>query len=284
MTLVVSLSSIPTRWHAIGPVLENLLSQTVTIDELRLYVPRRFRRFPDYDGSLPDVPKGVRIVRVDDDLGPASKVLFAAADLKGEDCDIIFCDDDMLFEPDRFARMIDARAGRMDHCVTSEAGFVIINGKKLPPPRLPIAIRRPKNLQYRMQRLGQFWRQWRTGVMEEKPYHPSIHDAGYVNIAQGFGGVLVRPEYFDDLFYDIPDILWAVDDFWISGHFERKGIPIWGGAHFRRPFHTDLRDVSALYLSVIDGADRDEANDACIRYMQDNYGVWIRDGHPRLGA
>lgn len=69
--------------------------------------------------------------------------------------------------------------------------------------------------------------------------------------------------------------MWVVDDYWLSGHFERKGVPIWGGrAEIARPKHTDSRDVSALCMSVIDGANRQAANDACVKYMQDTYGIW----------
>lgn len=255
-------------------MLENIQEQTTPIDEIRLYIPQRFRRFPDYDGQLPDVPRGVRVIRPDEDLGPASKILFAADDLKGEDCDIIFCDDDMLFKPDRFARILAAREGRKDICVTSESGFISRKKKIMPPSRNPAAHKKPKNLAYRMRRAGQIWREWRSGVKEEKPYHPTLTNAGYVNIAQGYGGVLVRPEFFDALFYDIPPVLWTVDDYWLSGHFERKGISIWGAAGFERPHDTASREISALYLTVIEGANREAANDACVKYMQDTYGIW----------
>lgn len=274
MTTVVSIATIPPRFASIHRVLENVLAQTATIDELRLYIPRRFRRFPDYDGSLPAVPAGVRIIQPDDDLGPASKVLFAADDLRGEDCDIIYCDDDMLFEPDLFARLLAARGDRLDHCVTAEAGFILRNGKIMPPSRDPAGFSKPKDLTYRVQRAGQFWRQWRTGVKEQKPYRPALSKAGYVNIAQGYGGVLVRPAFFDTLFYDIPPVLWAVDDYWISGHFERNGVPIWGVADLPRPVPTESREISALYLATLDDARRETANDTCVKYMQDTYGVW----------
>jgi len=274
MTTIVSLSTIPTRFDGIYPVLESILAQDLPIDEVRLYVPRNFRRFPDYDGSLPNVPEGVRILQPEDDLGPASKILFVARDLRGQDCDIFFCDDDMLFEPDQFRKMLEAREGRKDHCVTAQAGFILQDGKKMQPARKPVAKRNPKDFRYRLKRLGQFWREWRTGVKEEKPYHPDIIEPGYVHIAQGYGGVLVRPEFFDDEMYDIPPVLWTVDDYWLSGHFERKGVPIWGAAGLRKPKATESRDVSALYSSIVDGSARDDANNACIKYMQDTYGIW----------
>ena len=274
MTTIVSLSTIPTRFDGLYPVLENLLAQDIKPDEVRLYIPHKFRRFPEYDGGFPDVPKGINIVRPEEDLGPASKVLFAANDLNGEDCDIFFCDDDMLFEPDHFSRMRAARAGRKDICVTAQAGFIWQEGREMAPVRKPAAIRNPKNFQYRLKRLGQFWREWRTGQKEDKPYHPDITQAGYVHIAHGYGGVLVRPEFFDTLFYDIPPVLWTVDDYWLSGQFERKGVPIWGAAGFSKPKETASREVSALFDSVVDGANRGQANAACVRYMRDTYGIW----------
>lgn len=117
-------------------------------------------------------------------------------------------------------------------------------------------------------------RELRTGRKQNKPYHPMFITPGYVDIAQGFGGVLVRPEFFDEAFYDIPPVIWAVDDYWLSGHFERKGIPIWSPANIARPLDTSSRPISALHLSTLDGVKRDEANAACVKYMQDTYGIW----------
>jgi len=50
--------------------------------------------------------------------------------------------------------------------------------------------------------------------------------SGYIDILEGWGGVVFRPEFFDDFAWQIPDILWTVDDVWLSGCLERQGIPI----------------------------------------------------------
>lgn len=274
MSLIVSLSTIPTRFNNLGPVLENIGQQTADIDEIRLYIPKRFRRFPDYDGGVPDVPKNVRIIRPDDDLGPASKVLFAADDLKGTDCDIIYCDDDMLFEPSRFERMIAERGPHKDRCVTPEEFFIVQNNHRIAMARRPVAERYPKNMKYRMQRIQQIMRGLWTGQEEERPLRRYNPKPGFTQIAQGFAAVLVRPEFFDPLFYDIPPVLWTVDDTWLSGHLERMGVPIWAGTHFELPRDTAGTVVSALNQAVIDGANRQEADNACVKYMQDTYGIW----------
>ena len=274
MSLVISLSSIPSRFSGLRPVLESIARQTAEVDEIRLYIPRKFRRFPDYDGSLPEVPRNVRIIRPNEDLGPGSKVLFAADDLKGTDCDIIYCDDDMIYEADRFARIIQERNGRLDHCVSTDFGPAHFLGGQILPTRQPVARMPPKTLSYRMRRGVQILRETVTRRKGKKPFRFRVGQAGYTCIAKGFGGVLVRPEFFDDLFYDIPPVLWTVDDYWLSGHMERKGIPIWTGAEFRIPPEADSHAVTALFNSVVDGANRTQANDACVRYMQKTYGIW----------
>ena len=66
--LIISLSAIPARFPKIGPILDSLVNQTAQVDKILLYIPNSYRRFPDWDGSLPDVPEGVEIRRTDDDI------------------------------------------------------------------------------------------------------------------------------------------------------------------------------------------------------------------------
>lgn len=46
------------------------------------------------------MPAGVAILRVEDDLGPATKALYAARDLRGQAVDIVYGDDDHHYLPD----------------------------------------------------------------------------------------------------------------------------------------------------------------------------------------
>ena len=43
-------------------------------DRLCLVIPGSYRRFPDWDGQLPEIPDGVTLLRAPD-RGPASKML-----------------------------------------------------------------------------------------------------------------------------------------------------------------------------------------------------------------
>ena len=96
MSLIVTLSSIPERFAKIGPVLESLAVQK-HVDKTLMYIPRQYRRFPDWDGSLPKVPANIEIRRCDHDYGPATKILPAAGDFKDQGVQLLFCDDDHIY-------------------------------------------------------------------------------------------------------------------------------------------------------------------------------------------
>jgi hypothetical protein len=86
---------------------------------------------------------------------------------------------------------------------------------------------------------------------------------------------MVRPEFLDDLVYEIPPVLWTVDDVWISGHLTRRGVPIWADRRLNRVSMIRAQSAAApLYKATIEGADRAAANLACVQYMQQAYGIW----------
>ncbi len=87
---VITLSSIPPRFSGLHLTLESLLSQTVRPERVILYLSRHYRRFPDWDGALPEVPEGVEIRLVEEDYGPATKLLPALKEFAGQDVDILF--------------------------------------------------------------------------------------------------------------------------------------------------------------------------------------------------
>ena len=99
---------------------------------------------------------------------------------------------------------------------------------------------------------------------------------GYADIFEGFGGFLVRPEFFDDAANNIPDILWTVDDVWLSGCLERRGVPIWRIRENFLSINAVKRGLvpSALGSLVYKGHGRDSANRLCIDYFKNTYGIW----------
>ena len=278
---VTTLTAIPPRFDQLGPTLESVLAQEIKPEAVRLYIPKHYRRFSDWDGSLPDVPRGVEIIRTEEDLGPATKVLFAADELRGEDVSIMFCDDDRIYLPDWSTRFMQASAAHPGAAIVSsgfdveQMGFTYHGPRAMPRAK---ALSKAEDLGYQWQRLKQkLARIGRPKRDELKAPRSRIGKSGYVDIGEGFGGFLVRPEFFDRDAWVIPPVLWAVDDVWLSGQLARKNIPIWGEAHASRLLTTRYQKRAALHAAVIEGAGREDANYKCAEYMRDTYGVWGKE-------
>lgn len=91
--LVISLTAIPPRYGQLGPVLDGICAQGA--DRVALVIPERYARFDP--APLPALPPGVTVLHTPRDLGPAGKLLAAAAAFPG--ADILYCDDDWLYRP-----------------------------------------------------------------------------------------------------------------------------------------------------------------------------------------
>ena len=262
----------------IRPTLDALVNQRTPFDRVNLYIPRRYRRFPEYDGTLPDVPSGVTIRVVDEDFGPASKVLHAVRDYAGQDCEILFCDDDRLYSPEWTEGFLAARQQQPNAAIAPMAfeitDWILEEGfERRHQPRAR-ARSKKLNVRHRIETLL-----WRLGLLEklgeEPPHYRRIRKAGYKDFFQGYGGVMVRPEFFPDMAFDIPDVCWAVDDIWLSGMLTIAGVPIWVPANVRAGADRTSADATdPLYRAVIDGSTRKQADKTCATYLRDTYGIW----------
>lgn len=268
---VITLSTIPSRFKLLAPTLESLLTQALPVQEIVLHIPQRYRRFPHWDGQLPQVPAGVTIRRCEQDWGPATKILPATRDYAGQNVDLLFCDDDKVYDRHWHARFKRARAEHPHACIV-EAGENLpdIDEAARPADRLPRAKRWTKKpLSYRLKRLFSLF-------MIKSPMYAN---SGYVDIIAGHAGVMVKPSWFDELAWDIPDIIWTVDDPWLSGHLERRGIPIWLMAEVRRMQASDAGSVDALHDLVELDHDRLRADIAAIQHMRNHFGIWKPQGN-----
>lgn len=262
---IATLSSIPPRFDGLAPTLRSLLSQSVPFSEIRLYVPKSYRRFPEWNGKLPTVPEGIKIVRCDSDLGPATKILPAARELRGQNIDIIFCDDDKVYDLDWHKRFKCVAREKPNTCIV-EAGetFPDIADSDRPSDRLPRGRRARKDWIYRLKRIA--------SLTLHKPH--TYRNSGYVDQISGYAGVLVKPDWFSDAAWDIPDIMWTVDDPWLSGHLELAGIPIWLNGNGKQPKSAFVGRISALLNFEEDGFDRVSADLKVISYFRNKYGIW----------
>lgn len=266
---VISLTSIPSRFKGLEPTLQSLLRQGA--DEVRLYLPYAYRRFPDWDGSLPDVPQGVTICRSDEDYGPATKILPACRDLRGSSAQILFCDDDCICEPGWAQRLFRIQGRRSNQAVAvyvrPAEGYV---PNKVQLARRPRAWQLPieYDVPYRFSRL--LFKTIGTKPFRRRPFVIP----GYGEIFFGAAGVVVRPEFFDDLAYDIPPEAWAVDDVWLSGNLARLGIEIYCPWMAALPGSSEMAAQDALLDAEFLGKKRQELNRAAARICQQKFGVW----------
>jgi len=264
---IISLTSIPPRFSVLNETLHSLLAQSVEPERLVVYLSQNYRRFGLLT-QLPKVPTGVELVVVDVDYGPATKLLPAVKEYRGrEDIRVIFCDDDKVYDPNWAARLLAASDQRPDCCIVEEGGDVChYSTYKFRGSLSPRATRREKDLLYRLRRglsLG-LWKPRKT------------LKSGYVDILEGWGGVLVKPKFFSDEVFDIPDILWLVDDIWLSGHLAINSVPIWLTVVQDIRTKGNSREVkeAALRNWVYKDHDRSAANQACIEYFRHNFNIW----------
>ncbi len=205
-------------------------------------LPRHYRRFPGTH-LPPDLP-GVEVLRPDSDPGPAGKVLNPASKVRGQNCNLLYCDDDWIYDPDWSAGFLAAARSRPDRDVICASGYDI-------------------------HRLG-----LTSGT--KKPRGEGTA-SGCVDIAQGFAGVLLRPDWLDETIFEPPREAWPVDDIWLSANFERLGLKIWKAAGLRA-LATGVEDPGNLQDAKIGGLDRNLANRQAAQLCADRFGIWGRTG------
>ena len=265
---IISLTSIPPRFSMLGPVLESLIAQGA--DEVWLAIPERYSRFPDWDGGLPNLPSGIRLFRAGQDLGPATKILPAARELRGQDGQILFCDDDCNPAPGWAHRLFNIQSARPNEAV---AGYVrpvhgYVENKIIAGSRRAWQLPIKYDVVYRGSRL--LHRLFGTRVSRRRPFVVP----GYGDIFFGVGGVVVRPHFFDDVAFDIPRIAFAVDDIWLSAMLARKKIRIYCPFMMPMPEECTASRVDSLLSATFDTLGRQALNRAAAQYCQERFGIW----------
>jgi len=263
---IISLTTIPSRFAGLGSTLESLVAQSS--DQVWLHIPRAYRRFPDWDGRLPSVPAGVSIIRCDSDLGPATKILPAARALRGKEAQILFCDDDCIVPRGWATRLFALQTRRRDQAVAVYVRPSYLPDTPTPEGRQAWELPITRDLPYRASRLAH--KLLGTPVAYRRPFWV----AGYGDVFFGVGGVVVRPDFFDELAWDIPDIAWLVDDVWLSAMLAHKGIRIYCPWRAALPKAQDSSHQDSLFEATFQGKGRQELNRAAAQYCRDSFGIW----------
>jgi hypothetical protein len=258
---IISLTTIPPRFNEIGQTLESLLAQTADIKAIQIWIPKTYRR-EEFNGyTLPTMPKGVEIMQCEMDYGPATKILPAARQYSGEDINIIYCDDDEYYDSGFAKLLIDTSLEKPNQCIA-------ICGKNVESVDYEAHVNAWTFKLYSVLTL-EFYRKF-----YKKKYRVIRPGAGPVDIAQGFGGVLVRPEYFGETAFEIPDILWTVDDIWLSGQMCKKGVSIYRASDKKMCNQTSSASIDDLTTLNYKGFDRFSADLRCVNYFRKHHGIW----------
>lgn len=263
--MIITLTTIPPRFDKIAPTLKSLVKQKHRADQVILYIPQSYKRFPEWTGTLPQVPEGVTICRTDFDYGPATKVLPALKDNWGKERDILFCDDDVSYDSHWSERYANLRKSHQRTCL-AEGGYDLkdIDLSSRAADRLPRVSNQNRDFYFRIRSMLKF-RQRRASYYTQ---------SGYSDIFLGVSGAMLRPTYFNEKMFDILGLLWTVDDYWISGNLAVNNVPIWLNADAPRRHDGAGRRISSLLNMVHEGHGRHDANKAAIDYFRENYGVW----------
>jgi hypothetical protein len=265
---IITLTAIPPRFPYLAETLGSLLSQRADITAVEVWLPRKYRRF-DFDPAtaLPKVPEGVTINITAEDMGPATKILPSVKRHRGQDVNLIFCDDDKVYDPGWAGRLLAESAAHPGYCIVEEGGDISHNSTHdWHGPELPRANRPHKDWKYRLRRALSLGR-WKPRKNQS---------SGYVDILEGWGGVLVRPEFFADGAFDIAPKLWMVDDIWLSGQLALNNVPIWltVDEDIRTKGSSNEVRHAALRFQTVEGKGRKALNQAGIDYFRDTHGIW----------
>jgi hypothetical protein len=273
--LIVTFTTIPPRLPLLGEALRSLAAQRLRPDAVELYLPPAWRRFPGERPSLPPLPDWLTVVETDRDLGPATKVLPALQRHAGRAVDLLLCDDDMCHDPDWTTRLAALRRDRPEDVVCEYGldladlcGDPALIPADRPQPRARVNRPPPEALSQSLRRMA-----------GGGPGLPYLAAPGHVDVFFGFRGALLRPGWIDPRARDLPDILWTVDDVWLSGMAALAGRRIWaGGAACWMQGRGTASAVAELVRHREHGVGRAAANRLCVDYLRKRFGLWPTGG------
>ena len=275
--VILSLSTIPPRFGMLGVSLNSLINQKRKADEIHVYIPKTYKRFPEHNFCIPDVPEGVSVKIIDYDYGPATKALPCAKAYRGTNTRIIYGDDDRFADTSWLDNMLKCSDERPEDVIVSSGmtlqnyGLMLKNQSVLPRAK---RAKVKYDFEYLARRLGQKFFETITNKSRIKPARCNYSSSGYVDIALGVGGVSVRADFFDDSCFKVPEILWPDDDIWLSGNYLRQGRGIWASNKIRFPVDSGASNTNGLAFSIINGKDRNKTALDGILYMQELYDIW----------
>ncbi len=202
--VVVGLTTIPSRLPFLAPTLKSLLLQNVLPAKILLHLPEHSRR-EQVEYSVPPELQGLEVIQIVrcPDWGPATKILPALLD-SDPDQRVVAVDDDRIYRPTLLEDLL-AASERHPEAAVGCFGVIVpldrVDRRKGLLGRTIDGLRYGRGVSLRGSRL-------------RRPLP--------VDILHGYGGLLVRPRFFDlDGLADLqgaPEAAWLEDDTWFAAH------------------------------------------------------------------
>jgi hypothetical protein len=197
--IIISLTTIPSRFAHIIPTIKSLLAQSRSPQEIIIYIPKYSVR----EQAAYLIPKelvnlnSLKVVEVSKDWGPATKFIPAILS-QTKDQKILVVDDDNIYPSSMLKDFYDYSLKHV-HCILTTSGW-----------RVPIdLVDRPTTL-------------WSN--IKKTPPTPvtgrRVAGLYKTDIIQGYSGYLIKPKFFDGEemcdYSGTPKAARFVDDVWVS--------------------------------------------------------------------
>ena len=197
----VCFTTTPKRIDRCIYTIHSILSQSVRVDEIRIHIPNTYI-IPHWLKIIEKQVKEFKIIICDKDWGPATKVIPALIDKTIPiDSRIIYIDDDMIYNKNMIKILIKYSNLYPSYAICNKGW----NVDKYPENK------------YRL-----FFDYMKGCLLS------SDISFTYVDVIQGFSGVLVRPSFFDVdsliSYKNCPPEVFYVDDVYISGMLNDRNI------------------------------------------------------------
>jgi hypothetical protein len=262
--IIVSLTTIPGRTEYLAEFLRGINRQTVQPSKIELNIPSEYQRRDLGVLDRRSIPSDF-VVCDCVDYGPATKIIPTVARYNNCDVKIVYCDDDRVYNQSWLKRLIDKSNEFPDHAICEECLSIEMIERRY--------WRHRKDMKYKIKRFITL------GLYQARAVWQS-------DVAQGFGGVLVRPEFFDSKVFSPPPVIWSVDDIWLSGNLAVNGVSLKYTERDEQERSVGIfspdGDIGeredALKNFSTEGYSRDMANLYAVKYFRKHYGIWQSTG------
>jgi hypothetical protein len=250
--IIVSLTTIPPRFHFLYITINSILSQSVLPDKIVVHIPKNYNNYSN-NYELPNFSDNPRVIINNDckDFGPATKLLglhnYELFNKMSDDDIIIVVDDDREYNNHLIKNMLLFHQNHKNKVLTV-AGWdieVITNNKYTIPNK-------------------------------KKPRGIGFKKEGYCDLLGGCCGFLISkkncPFNYEEIFsLDKNDSKYYVDDMWFSGFITLNNIDIY---LIPNSIYGDEKRHFNDSINPLADSTRENKNIKCIEFFRDKYNTW----------